>query len=356
MSNKISSELTKKVNLQSSNIETIDSALLEYVEKLNIHCNTSSGWTKIPVIWSSAERSYQIKNNKEIRDKNGTLIPPIISIERTNVTKDPAKKGSFQANVSPKQDRYIITKVLNQQKTSEFANADSLRKNGSINFVTSKKNEKLVYQSLSVPIPIYITVEYKINILTNYQAQMNEAIQPFMARTAQNYFIITKDKYRYECFMDPEFSQESISSLGEEERKYKSIVSIKVLGYLIGEGENQEKPQIEIKENAVEVRIPKESVILSPSKQRQKQIKKIEGVTAGATMAIKKTFLIGNGADTTYTVSHNLNTKDVVVQVRENFGSYDLIQASISYATVNTVTIDMGDIINNNSYLVIVVG
>ncbi len=267
MSN-IPSEKTKNIILAQSNIETIDSAFLDYVNGLNIHCNTINGWLKIPVIWNSAERSYQIKDNKDIRDKNGSLIPPIISIERSSINKDPARKGNFQANLSPGRDKYTITKVLNQQKTSEFANADSLKQNKTINFITSKKNKKQVFQSIVVPIPIYITVEYKINILTNYQAQMNEAIQPFMSRTAQNYFIITKDDYRYECFMNPDFNQESISSLAEEERKYKSVVSVKVLGYLVGEGENQEKPQVEIKENFVEVKIPRETVLTNLDKEK----------------------------------------------------------------------------------------
>jgi hypothetical protein len=261
MSDYKQTDKTKKIPLSPCTIETIDSAFYEYVEKLNIFCNTSSGRKKIPTIWSSAERSFQIKDNQDIRDKNGSLIPPIISIERGSIAKDPSKKGSFQANLSPKDDRYTITRILNQKKTSEYSNADSLKNKGTINFVTSKKNNKKVYQSISVPIPIYITVEYKINIFTNYQAQMNDAIQPFMARTAQNYFIITKDDYRFECFMDPSFNQDSIISLGEEERKYKSVVTVKVLGYLIGEGENQEKPQIEIKENTVEIKIPRETIM-----------------------------------------------------------------------------------------------
>jgi len=255
------SDITKNINFSISTIETIDTALYNYIDNLNLFCNTNSGWSKVPIIWTSSERSFQIKDNINLRDKNGSLIPPIISIERTNIIKDPAKKGSFQANVSPKNDKYVITKLLNQQKTSEFANADSLKNNGKINFVTSKKNKKQVYQSIYIPIPVYVTIEYKINILTNFLMQMNEITQPFMSRNAQNYFIITNDDHRYECFMNPDFTQESISNLAEEERKYKSLITIKVLGYLIGEGENQEKPQIEIKENAVEVKIPREKIV-----------------------------------------------------------------------------------------------
>jgi hypothetical protein len=360
MSNLNPSELTKKTILSPSTIETIDGAFLKYVEDLNIFCNTINGWEKVPVIWSSSERSFQIKDNKQIRDKNGSLIPPIISIERTNTTKDPNKKGTFQANVSPKNDRVYITKILNQDKTSNFANADSLKNSGQINFVTSKRNKKQVYQHISVPIPIYVTVEYKINIITNYQSQMNEAVQPFMARTAQNYFVISSEFHRYECFMDQEFQQDSIANLGEEERKYKTVISVKVLGYLVGEGDNQEKPQVLTTENAVEWKIPRENLLLvqeEPKRQREApSLVRNAGVQTSNSVAIKKTFLIGNGVDFIYQIDHNLNSRDVFVIVRENTSPYAIVEVGIDYTDLNHIHVDMGGIIANESYVVTIIG
>lgn len=348
-------------NISPSNIETIDAALLEYVEGLNVHCNTNQGWKKVPVIWASAERSFQIKNNAELRDRNGSLIPPIISIERTSVVKDPTKKGSFQGNVSPRDDRYFITQILNQDKTSNFANADSLRNSRQINFVTSKKNKKIVYQSYKVPIPIYVTVDYKINILTNYQGQMNEAVQPFMARTAQNYFVIKKENHRYECFMDQNFDQQSIADLGEAERKYKTTITIKVLGYLIGEGDNQEKPQNQIIENAVEIKLPRENIIVA--QEPNAALKKVmsSGVGSGvtqvaSTLSQKKSFLIGDGTNSYYTITHNFNSRDILVVVRENFDPYDLVTVGIDYNDLNHIHVDMGEVITSSSYSVTIFG
>ncbi len=42
---------------------------------------------------------------------------------------------------------------------------------------------------------------------------------------------------------------------------FETKITIKVLGYLIGEGVNRDKPQITIRENAVEVKISRERVI-----------------------------------------------------------------------------------------------
>jgi len=362
MSETLISEETKNIVLNQSSIETVDSAFLEYVEGLNIFCETSNNRIKVPVIWSSAERSYQLKNNVAIRDKHGALIAPIISLERFSITKDPNKKGNFQANLSPKNDRYYITKVLNQDKTSNFANADALRKSGQLNFITSKRNEKVVYQHYAMRIPIYINVEYKINILTNYQLQMNEILQPFMAHTAQNYFTISKDGHTYEGFYNPEFNQEVISDLGEEERKYKTVISLRVLGYLLSEGDNREDRNIDIFENAVEIKLPKEKIIIDgvePKKKKQKEIAGGYGVeTPAATTSgtIKKTFIIGNGVDTKYTINHGLNTRDAYVSVREDYGGFFQVIAHVEFPNLNSIEVDMGDIIDENSHVVTIIG
>lgn len=357
----IATENTKNINLSPSTIETIDAAFLEYVEGLNIFCNTNIGWSKIPVIWSSAERSFQIKNNINIRDKNGSLIPPIISLERTNVTKDPNKKGSFQSNLSPRNDRYYVTKILNQDKTSNFANNDTLKKTGQLNFVTSKKNKKQVYQHLEVRIPIYVTIEYKINILANYQAQMNELVQPFMAKTAQSYFVISKDGHKYECFMDPQFSQDSIAEMGEEERKYKSVITVKVLGYLNTVGDNKEDRNVNVTENAVEFKIPRENIVLDVEnkKRRKKEIQSglgNEGTLVNSGIALKKSFIIGNGVDTQYTLRHDFGSQDLFITMRENFGEYQKVEFFCLFKDANRLVIDTGDPIPVDSYVIIIVG
>lgn len=345
------------IKISPSNIETIDGAFLNYVEGLNIFCNTINGWEKIPVIWSSAERAYQIKNNKEIRDKNGALIPPIISIERASTAKDPASKGGFFNSLSPNYDRRVIAQLINQEKTANFAGQDTLRATGQINFATSKKNKKVAYRYYSAPLPIYITIEYKIHIITNYQGQMNEALQPFMARKAQNYFIINNEEHRYECFMNQSFDQENPTNLGEEERKYKTTVSVKVLGYIIGEGNNQESSTYDIQENAVEIKLNKENLSTFEEKQ-EKQVNISQGVKlASSNVAVKKTFIIGDGSTKEiYDIEHGLRTRDMYVQVRENFGTYDTVTVSIGFPDINTLSIDMGAAIGVDSYVVTIIG
>jgi len=250
-----------------STLETIDTALYEYVDqKLNIYSTTNKGWKKAEVVWISAERAHQLKNRKQLRDMSGSIILPVITVERSSVVKDPSRKGIFYGHVPPVSDEkggsITIAKRINQDKTKNFANADAFRSKGQNTFPT--KNKKVVYQSISIPMPVYVDITYAVTLRTEYQQQMNEMVTPFITKTGGvNYFLLKKDDHRYESFIQQDFSQENnVSALESDERTYITKVEIKVLGYLIGEGKNQEQPKVVIRENAVEVKMPRERVIL----------------------------------------------------------------------------------------------
>jgi len=264
------SEKKEKVTIiEPSNLETIDTAVYNWVnEEINIFSNTNRGWVKVPVIWVSAERAHQSKSNKALRDKARALIFPIITVERTAVEKDLSFKGALQANIFPNSDyrggSIPLTKVVNQDKTKNFQNADAKRTYGQINFKVEPKNEKIVYTHKSIPMPTYIKTMYKIMLRGEYQQQVNEMSQPFMVATGGiNSFILKQDGHRYEAFMEPSYNQENnTSNLDIEERIYQTSVELKVLGKLIGSGNNQEKPRIVERENAVKFKQPRERVVM----------------------------------------------------------------------------------------------
>lgn len=65
---------------------------------------------------------------------------------------------------------------------------------------------------------------------------------------------------------------------------------------------------------------------------------------------------IGNSVDTSITVTHNLGTRDVVVNVREAAGSYEYVNVDILATTENTITLGFGVAPASNAYRVIVIG
>ena len=232
---------------------------------MRIFTTTNDGWKKVPVLWASAERAYQIKHNKELRDSRGVLKLPLITVERTAISKSLTRKGALYANVPEDGTAggvITIGRRIKQDKTANFQNADAKHKRGQINF--PRKSKKVVYETLSIPLPKYIDLTYEVTIQTEYQQQMNEILTPFLTRTGSiNYFTLRKDGHLYEGFIEEDIAQDNNSSdLGEDERTYKSTITIKVLGHIVGDENNQEKPKVVVRENAVHVRIPREHVLL----------------------------------------------------------------------------------------------
>jgi len=263
----------KQANHEASTLETMDTALFNYVnESLDPFCTTNKGWRKVPVRWSSAERARMSKDQKQfsdgVQDPQRTLILPLITIERTTVTKDLSRKGPYWANV-PSPDGFgrgnvlTVARRINQDKTGNHQNAYRLRDRKQLNFKIAKRDDRIVWRYERVPQPIYLDVAYQIKIKTEYQQQINEIAQVFM-RVGEgiNYDTTTYLGHKYELFVDADFSQDNnISDLGEDERKYETTVTIKMLGMLLGLGENQAFPQVQYVESAVEYKQPREYVV-----------------------------------------------------------------------------------------------
>lgn len=264
----------REIGMLSSRIEDIDASILEWLkEDLELSATTNEGWKPVPIFWQTPERAFQVKNNKDLRDKSGSIILPVVSLERTGITKDPTRKGGYQAHKysddkNGRTGRMVIAKKIVQDKTRNFAVVGNTRRN---NFTSGQNqqyfprtNKKIVVKTLSIPIPVYINVDYKIILKTEYQQQMNEMLAPFMTRTGQiNSFVLRRNGHLYEVFIEQGFTHNNnVSNLGEDLRMFTSEINFKVLGYLIGEGENDDRPIVRVEENIVEVSYPRESTMV----------------------------------------------------------------------------------------------
>jgi hypothetical protein len=274
---KVASKLLE-IEFMPSSLETIDRAMISFVdEELNLFTTTNNGFKKVPVLWVTSERSFQVKHNKDLRDKEETLILPLITVDRTDVTKEPNFRGTVFANLYPVDDArggtITVARRINPKKTAEFQNAAANRKYGADNnvdskmFNTNKRNmstAKTVYETITMPIPTWIKVTYQVSLRTEYQQQMNELVRPFLTVPGNSTRPkrIEAEGHYYEISIDGSFVNNSNkASLGMEQRNYETNINIEVLGYLIGEGENQEKPKIVRRENAVEFKIGRERTI-----------------------------------------------------------------------------------------------
>jgi len=263
-------KIENELAIQPSTLETIDTGLFRYVdEQLNLHSRTNAGYKKTPIVWLGAERSYQIKHNKELRDSVGKLKLPLISINRESFELDSNFQGAIKPNIVEQSDykggSFKIAQKINHEKTRNFANKDKAKRLRNGDETGKYRNKKIVYDEYYVPTPVYMNVSYTITLRTEYELQMNDLLAPFIklrGNSPSNSFFYTIDNHRYEAFIDSTFNEnQNSTNLSEEERMFETKVLIKVLGYITSDGVNRDKPKVTKRETVVEIKISRERVI-----------------------------------------------------------------------------------------------
>lgn len=73
-------------------------------------------------------------------------------------------------------------------------------------------------------------------------------------------------------------------------------------------------------------------------------------------LANKYTTTLGNGVDTSFTVTHNLNTRDVVVTIHETGDDYEVVYTDVKVTTANTVTVLFATAPTAAQYTITIVG
>jgi hypothetical protein len=64
----------------------------------------------------------------------------------------------------------------------------------------------------------------------------------------------------------------------------------------------------------------------------------------------------GDGSATSYTITHNLNTRDLTVGVYRNSGNYDEVECDVEHTTANAITLKFSSAPTSNQYRVVVLG
>lgn len=243
---------------QPSTIENIDQTVLNWIDQdLNIFSNTTDGWKKVPVIFSSPERSWSSRADDNVRDEKFTLKYPIISISKKGFSRPKNKNAALQGSPlssNPLTFALPIKIDINQEKTAQRSNADSKRYAGTLNSKKSKTN-RIIYNIYSIPVPTFVEISYVIELISNFQSQMNEMLSPFLKYSRNiNGFKLVNNGHGYECFIDESIPDSSnLEDFSQQERELKYSINLTVKGYLnIGDA-NDKGPSIIRSENRPEL-------------------------------------------------------------------------------------------------------
>ena len=263
---------TKQKTLSPSTLETVDFALYNWLnEKLNIYTDSNEGRRKVPIIWITAERAFQVKNDKELREIDSqSIIYPAMVVERNSVSKTNANERVIPGNIFPQMDRkrgaFPLYRRVVKDKTQKFQNsvAKKFTSQTQETFKLPFESSEVVYETLYTGYPVFLNMNYTIKIRTIYIQQLNEILLPFQRFTGGiNQFLVEHENHKYEAFIEDDYSISSnASNLGGEEKKFDAEIKIKVLGYITADGINQDTPYVVSRESPAKIRFTRERSML----------------------------------------------------------------------------------------------
>jgi hypothetical protein len=170
-------------------IETIDQAIHDWFDKtVDSHVQAPNGERKkISVLFSSGERWISSRERKGVRDKNGVLILPLISIRRTGIDK--GTPGGMMA-MGVETENLVVSKRISP-KTNLIQNAIQNRPQD------MRPLQPVVYEVTTIPFPDLSVVTYDVQVQTQYILQMNSFIEKMLHELdIQKSFVMSLDDQR----------------------------------------------------------------------------------------------------------------------------------------------------------------
>lgn len=160
--------MAESVRIETVGLEKFDQCVKDWLDRtVDAHVDFPNGERrKVPIVFAAGERAITSRQRKGMRDKNGVLILPIISVRRTGIDPQP----NMQA-LGTEVPNMVVAKRLTP-KTSDMQNLNRLR-DPSLRTPT----KPIVYEVTTIPFPDRNILNYELVIHTQYITQMNSIIE-----------------------------------------------------------------------------------------------------------------------------------------------------------------------------------
>jgi|TARA_Y100001963_G_C6776749_1_gene447739 hypothetical protein len=212
-----------KVKNISVTLKDIDSAVIYYLENVVRPSVEDNGENvKVPIMYGSMERWKSIKRNGFVRDKKRQIITPLIVFKRNTIDmNDNMPIDKLDAN-NPHMF-YTFEKKYSKENIYDRLDAQ-------IGVISQR-------QYYNVSIPDYVTLNYNFIIWTSYIQQMNSIVEKL--NYSDGAYWGNPDKMRFRSVID---SFEDATEIGDTERLIRTTFNLTIMGYLLSERDNDNKP------------------------------------------------------------------------------------------------------------------
>lgn len=251
-------------------LEDCDRALFTLFDKeMNLQVNARDGLRKVPIIMAAGEKWALQKRQRALRDRNNSLILPLITIVRTGMAQDPAEDITGRG-INQQTGELIIKRRLDTSDRSyqSLINrlfirhqqnvAVSIGNNDVGQLSTSRPVGELatdpivslggvmvpdvldnVWEFLYVPSPQFYTATYTVTIWSEYNTQMKEILEQVVSsqlQQANSWRIDTPAGYWFVARVEGNVydADDNTDDYSEGERVLKHKFTIKVPAYVLG--------------------------------------------------------------------------------------------------------------------------
>ena len=174
---------------------------------------------KVPVMYGNEERWKSIRNRGVLRDKNNTIILPVIVIKRTGVAMNDQMPLSFDNDVKGK----FISVVRSSNGWS---------KNNRYDRFSVLTGQKPVEEFIKTGMPDFVVCTYNIVMMTAFMEQMND-LNTIMVEHLETYWG-DPTSYRFLTALEGDISNE-VQMESQGERLIRNELTITIKGYMIPE-------------------------------------------------------------------------------------------------------------------------
>ena len=204
----------------SITLKDIDTALMSYVKDvIKPTVQEANEQIKVTVMYGNEERWVAVRKRGVLRDKNGSLILPLIMLKRTNVEKSDTIPG-YEHDI--------------RRKYTEVVRSSGWSKDNRYSRFSVQNDDLPVYENLVTTIPNFVNISYDFVLWTNFIEQMNPLVESFMEYDKTYWG--NKNTYRFCCYLDSVSDASEMNQNGE--RFIKSTFSVTAKAYLLPQETN----------------------------------------------------------------------------------------------------------------------
>ena len=207
----------------SVTLKDVDTAVLNHVKNvMRPIVKDANEIFKVPVFYGNEERWKAVRKRGVLRDKNNSLVLPLIMLRRTEISKNVLSNQGFEHDV---RSRYI--NVVRGNKWSKENQYDRF---------SVQQGVQPVYENIVTGMPDYADVTYEFVLWTNFVEQMNPLVESFVAQS--NTYWGDGERMKFLCTIDNISDASEMNQDGE--RFIKSTFSVITKSYLLPEFLNSE--------------------------------------------------------------------------------------------------------------------